>query len=173
MTGLAVACILPLRPKTSASSAAGGRRGVAQWVAHRVWDAGVGGSNPPTPTDTYRIPPTQREEAVRGQAVSPATKEADVVLVAARYGADGRVRIAQAYLRRGPIWGDLVLLDRGTLVEALQRGRKVFAGRTRDLSHDFELLHRLVLDGRDGEGVVRSAVAAGAAGRDELGVPLL
>ncbi len=25
-------------------------RGVAQLVAHRVWDAGVGGSSPPTPT---------------------------------------------------------------------------------------------------------------------------
>ena len=26
------------------------RRGVAQLEAHRVWDAGVGGSSPPTPT---------------------------------------------------------------------------------------------------------------------------
>ena len=26
------------------------RRGVAQLAAHRVWDAGVGGSSPPTPT---------------------------------------------------------------------------------------------------------------------------
>lgn len=145
---------------------------MAQLVAHRVWDAGVGGSNPPTPTDIYRIPPTQWEEAVRGQAVSPATKKADVVLVAARYGADGRVQIAQAYQRRGPIWGDLVLLDRGALVEALRRGGKVFAGRTRQLSHDFELLHRLVLDGRDDKVVVFGAVAADAAGRDELGVPL-
>ena len=25
-------------------------RGVAQLAAHRVWDAGVGGSSPPTPT---------------------------------------------------------------------------------------------------------------------------
>jgi hypothetical protein len=28
-------------------------RGVAQLAAHRVWDAGAGGSSPPTPT-TYR-----------------------------------------------------------------------------------------------------------------------
>lgn len=109
---------------------------------------------------------------MRGQAVSPATKKADVVLVAARYDADGRVQIAQAYQRRGPIWSDLVLLHRGALVEALQRGRKVYAGRTRELSHDFELLHRLTLDGREGDGVVRAAGATGAAGRDELGVPL-
>jgi hypothetical protein len=109
---------------------------------------------------------------VRGQAVSLATKKADVVLVAARYGPDGRVQIAQAYQRRGPIWGDLVLLDRGALVEALRRGRKVFAGRTRELSHDFELLHRLVLDGREDKAVVRAVVAAGADGRDQLGVPL-
>jgi hypothetical protein len=27
-------------------------RGVAQLVAHRVWDAGVGGSSPPTPTSS-------------------------------------------------------------------------------------------------------------------------
>ncbi len=26
-------------------------RGVAQLAAHRVWDAGAGGSSPPTPTD--------------------------------------------------------------------------------------------------------------------------
>ncbi len=26
-------------------------RGVAQLAAHRVWDAGVGGSSPPTPTE--------------------------------------------------------------------------------------------------------------------------
>lgn len=106
---------------------------------------------------------------MRGQAVSPGTKRADVVLVAARYGADGRVQIAQAYQRRGPIWGDLVLLDRRALVEALRRGGKVFAGRTRDLSHDFELLHRLALGGREDKVVVR---AGDADGRDDLGVPL-
>jgi hypothetical protein len=27
-------------------------RGVAQLAAHRVWDAGAGGSSPPTPTET-------------------------------------------------------------------------------------------------------------------------
>ncbi|EKD89365.1 MAG: hypothetical protein ACD_34C00096G0006, partial [uncultured bacterium] len=32
-------------------------RGVAQLAAHRVWDAGVGGSSPPTPTIYYgRLP---------------------------------------------------------------------------------------------------------------------
>ncbi len=30
-------------------------RGVAQLAAHRVWDAGVGGSSPPTPTDNRRF----------------------------------------------------------------------------------------------------------------------
>ena len=29
-------------------------RGVAQLAAHRVWDAGVGGSSPPTPTKQLR-----------------------------------------------------------------------------------------------------------------------
>jgi hypothetical protein len=28
-------------------------RGVAQLAAHRVWDAGVGGSSPPTPTVSF------------------------------------------------------------------------------------------------------------------------
>ena len=30
-------------------------RGVAQLAAHRVWDAGVGGSSPPTPTNNRRF----------------------------------------------------------------------------------------------------------------------
>lgn len=109
---------------------------------------------------------------MRGQAVSPATKKADVVLVAARYAGDGRLTMAQAYRRRGPVWSDLVLLERSALIEDLRRGRKVFAGRTRELAHDFELFHKLVLDGADGEGVVRAAVAGGSSERDDLGLPL-
>ena len=30
-------------------------RGVAQLAAHRVWDAGVGGSSPPTPTTLLNV----------------------------------------------------------------------------------------------------------------------
>ena len=110
---------------------------------------------------------------MRGQPVSSETRKADLVLVAARYApADGRLQVAQAYQRRGPVWGDLILMDRPTLVEALVSRRKVFAGRPRDLSHDFEMFHAIGLEPHNGDPYVRAVGSGEPSGGDSLGVPL-
>ena len=146
---------------------------MAQLVAHRVWDAGVGGSNPPTPTDLYRIPRTAGEEAMRGQPVSRATRKADLVLVAGRYSpSDGRLQVAQAYRRRGPVWSDLFLIDRATLLQDLQSKRRVYVGRPGVLAHDFEILHPVQLERRNGDSVVRSAGSTNSSMADSLDMPL-
>ncbi|MEX0788443.1 MAG: hypothetical protein WD906_01300 [Anaerolineales bacterium] len=110
---------------------------------------------------------------MRGRPVSRETRKADLVLVAARYApSDGRLKIAQAYQRRGPVWGDLILIDRPTLMQALESRRKVYAGRPRDLSHDFEMLHPIGLERHNGDAFVRGAGSENPSGGDSLGVPL-
>jgi hypothetical protein len=57
-------------------------------------------------------------------------------------------------------------------VQALQSRRKVYAGRPRDLSHDFEMLHSIGLEPDNGDPFVRAAGPANPSGGDSLGVPL-
>jgi hypothetical protein len=52
----------------------------------------------------------------------------DTVVQAVRYDDDGRVLWVRAFQRLGSIWSDHVLLDRKTLVEQLNSGKKVVIG---------------------------------------------
>jgi hypothetical protein len=110
---------------------------------------------------------------VRGKPISSATRKADIVLVAARYSpADGRVVLAQGFERRGPIWSDRVLFDRQTLVEAVRRGKRVYAARRTVDAHDFELLAPLQLEGINGDMLLRAGETGAASRSDSLAVPL-
>ena len=52
----------------------------------------------------------------------------DGIIVAAHYKNAGVVDWVQAYLRRGPIWSDVVLISREALVEQLKSGKNYVTG---------------------------------------------
>jgi hypothetical protein len=106
-----------------------------------------------------------------GTRVSITRKPVDVVLVAARYeGSSSRISLTQAYERRGPIWSDLLLLDREQLIARLRSKKRVFTGRARDMSGDFDVSSAVRLLEAAGASVVR-ANGRDAPG-DDLGLPL-
>jgi hypothetical protein len=107
---------------------------------------------------------------MRGQRSSIADKKVDLVLVAVRYEPDGRrLLLARGHSRRGAVWGDLELFDRERLVQQLQAGRRLAAGRPKELVGDFEVLGQVRLaDGGEGALVVEGS----AAEHDDLGLPL-
>ncbi len=106
-----------------------------------------------------------------GKRLSDASRKADVVVVAARYdGGSGTVQSAQAYVRRGAIWGDIVLLDRRTLMGYVKARRRVLTGRPKDVPGDFEVGMRLRMSPTNG---TEALIAEGRpSGKDDLGVPL-
>ncbi len=106
---------------------------------------------------------------MRGKKLSKESRKWDAVLIATRYGADGRLSLAQGYFRRGEVWGDKQLLDREALIEALKQGRRIAAGAPTDIPGEFDIDVPVHLEeGSDGEFLV----ADGAAGsRDALKLP--
>jgi hypothetical protein len=110
-------------------------------------------------------------EAMPGEKLSEASRKMDVVIVAARYDTgSGAVKSAQAYVRRGSIWGDIVLLDRATLLGYVNGRRRVVTGRPKDIPGDFEVDAVLSASRTDG---TQALVAKGRpSGKDDLGVPL-
>jgi len=59
---------------------------------------------------------------VRGRRASIAKTEVDLVLVSARYKPAGRMLLfARGYARRGPVWMDIKLYDRTSILEALEQ----------------------------------------------------
>ncbi len=52
----------------------------------------------------------------------------DGVIEAVHYRPDGQVEWARTYLRRGPTFSDYILLDRQTLLEHLNAGKKFYLG---------------------------------------------
>ncbi|MBW8011422.1 MAG: hypothetical protein FVQ83_09305 [Chloroflexi bacterium] len=64
----------------------------------------------------------------------------DIVVEAVRYRPDGQVEWVRAYERRGPTWSDHVLIDRETLIEKLEAGRRVYFGKRKEfLASEFEI----------------------------------
>ena len=106
---------------------------------------------------------------MKGRRVSPAAKRLDLVVVAARYAADGKLTVAQGYERRGQVWSDLLLLDRPTLIGRLRTGRRVATGETASVPGDFVVSDVLVLSGVDGRAVVTASHTSSKT--DNLGVP--
>ncbi len=105
------------------------------------------------------------------RAALPARRaKADVLLVTARYDAEGRLMIARGNVRHDQIWSDVQLFDRRTLVDLLQTGKRVDTAISKDLAGDFSLLSNVSLiqtDGRD-----RLAVKGTTASHDDLGLPV-
>jgi hypothetical protein len=95
-------------------------RGVAQLVAHRVWDAGVGGSSPPTPTGKFIIVT---------YIIYMKKKPTDIIIEAARIKSNGQLDFVRAYKRRGTTYSDCYLLTRSELIEQLLQGKSVASGQ--------------------------------------------
>jgi hypothetical protein len=53
----------------------------------------------------------------------------DGVIEAVHYNKDGQVEWVRAYERRGPAFSDIVLIDRGNLIEQLKAGKVFFVGQ--------------------------------------------
>lgn len=53
----------------------------------------------------------------------------DGVVVAVHYKPDGEVDWVRTFLRRGAVFSDYIMLDRQTLIEHLNSGKKYFTGQ--------------------------------------------
>jgi hypothetical protein len=102
-----------------------------------------------------------------------AKKKFDGVIQAVHYQADGQIAWVRAYLRRGPTYSDLVLLDRKTLIEQLKTGKRYYSGqRVLQLASTFDLDEPLQLLEKDGKQIL--VVGNRVAERDLLaGVPVV
>ena len=70
----------------------------------------------------------------------------DGVIEAVHYGDDGQIAWVRAYLRRGPTWSDLVLLDRRKLIELIKGGKRFVIGkRVPYLASTFETFEEVAL----------------------------
>lgn len=82
-----------------------------------------------------------------------AQKKVDGVLEVVRYDDRGQVELVRAYERRGPEYGDHVLLTRDQLVARLKSGKIFFTGtRTPYLAGTFKLVqqvHLVIFDGKE------------------------
>jgi hypothetical protein len=109
---------------------------------------------------------------VRGARASlPARKaKADVVLVAARYGDQGRLQVAKGYVRHDQVWTDVRLFDRQALIDMLSVDQKVATAALKDLATDFKLMSTLEL--KDGDGAERLVAKGLTSDHDDLGLPL-
>jgi hypothetical protein len=77
----------------------------------------------------------------------------DAVVEAVRYQPDGNVDWVRAYLRRGPTFSDVILLDRQTVIEHIKAGKVFMSGKriprmasTFETSAPFRLVQK---DGKD------------------------
>ena len=92
-------------------------------------------------------------------------------MIAARYhDEDKSLEIAQVYQRRGPIWGDVVLLTRKEIIERIEKGDRGVIGRLAEIDGDFDVLGELRVVGIVGP--VRLAVGEREPVHDDLQVPL-
>jgi hypothetical protein len=109
---------------------------------------------------------------VRGtRAALPARKsKAEVVLVAARYGEGGLLKVARGFVRHDQIWSDVKLFDSKALVDRLHFKQHVATGRLKDLATDFSLLSTIDLKEVDGHD--RLLAKGSSSESDDLGLPI-
>ncbi len=78
----------------------------------------------------------------------------DGVIEAVRYKG-GKIDVVRAYERRGPTFSDRILLDRKTLIERLQKGKRFVTGQRKEyLASTFEVAKSVILEGQNGRQVV-------------------
>ena len=97
----------------------------------------------------------------------------DGVVEAVHYQEDGQVAWVRAFLRRGPIWSDIILLNRQALIEHLRAGKRFVAGkRVPRMAGTFETSDPLKIITKDGQEVL--VLGDRQADRDDLhGIPIL
>jgi hypothetical protein len=97
----------------------------------------------------------------------------DGVIEAARYNPDGQIKWVRAYLRRGPIYSDRILLDRQLLINELKSGKRFMAGeRVEQMASTFRLGKPIRLEQRNGQEIVVAGETQ--ANQDQLeGVPII
>ena len=88
---------------------------------------------------------------MRGYRVPKASLKLDVVIVAVRYTKRSmQLTDSQAYVRRGLIWGDLVLLTRDELVQHLTGKQRVVTGKPAEIPGEFVVFDPVKLVGHNG-----------------------
>ena len=108
---------------------------------------------------------------LRGYRIPKASRKLDVVIVAVRYSGRGKkLAQGQAYLRRGLVWGDLVLLSRDELAERVKDGQTVVTGKPAAIPGEFIVFDHVRLAGSNG-GLSLKAANPALQG-DDLGLPL-
>ena len=97
----------------------------------------------------------------------------DGVVETVHYQPDGKVSWVRAYLRRGPIFSDVLILDRPTLVEHLKAGKRYMVGRRiPQLAGTFEVTEPLKVLDKNGQDVL--ATGDNQVEQDRLeGVPII
>lgn len=97
----------------------------------------------------------------------------DGVIEAVRYQPEGRIEWVRAYVRRGPIFSDRLLVDRKTLVEQLKAGKNYMVGRRIPLmASTFEVTKPVYLLVKDGQEML--VTGDDGSSRDRLeNVPIL
>ena len=76
------------------------------------------------------------------------TKKFDGVIEAVHYSPTGKIEWVRAYERKGFVFTDLLLLDRETLIEKLEDGKRFFVGQRKTLlGNDFDIHAPRRLDG--------------------------
>jgi hypothetical protein len=84
----------------------------------------------------------------------------DGIVEAVHYNPDGTVKWARAYLRRGQIYSDIILLDRQILAGMLKSGKRFMIGRRIPLqASTFEVFKPLRLVQRDGQEFIMTSEA--------------
>jgi hypothetical protein len=58
-----------------------------------------------------------------------ARKIVDGIVQAVHYDTDGKIDWVRAFLKRGPTWSDILLLDRETLVREIKAGKQFRTGK--------------------------------------------
>jgi len=97
----------------------------------------------------------------------------DGVVEAVRYKPNGEVDWVRAYERRGPTFGDHVLIDRQSLIQRMKSGKRYFAGqRLPYLASTFEISSPLRLVNAGGKEILVTNEVQSS--QDKLeGVPLI
>lgn len=79
-------------------------------------------------------------------------KKFDGVIEAVRYNTDGEIALVRAYVLRGVTYSDRVLLDRETLVERINKGKKFTTGQRKEyLASTFEFGKAVKAFGNNGK----------------------
>ncbi len=96
----------------------------------------------------------------------------DGIVEGVRYTPEGKIKLVRMYLRRGPVWGDRVLLTREDFLDILHSGKRMAIGKRLTLmGGDFQVSAPIQAKGSAGQEVLYTSSPMD--GRDNLeGAPI-